>query len=318
VVLKATSLSKKDLLGLQELKAEEIGLILDTAESMKEILSRKVKKVPALRGKTVINLFYEPSTRTSSSFNLAGKYLSADVMNLSISQSSVHKGESLYDTARTIEAMNADLIVIRHKAAGAPHFLARYLEPGVINAGDGMHEHPTQALLDLFTIRENKGSISGQKVSIVGDISHSRVARSNIWGLKKMGADVTLVAPDTLIPEDIEDMGVKVENRLWAGIESADIVYLLRIQLERQKDALFSTLREYARFYGVNGAVLSELSPDVLIMHPGPMNRGVEVDDKAADSSNSVITEQVTNGLAVRMAIFYLLLGRGGKDEFID
>lgn len=304
---------RKDLLGLEELSADEINLILDTAESFKEISTRDIKKVPTLRGKTVVGLFFEPSTRTRTSFELAAKRLSADTVNISVSTSSVVKGETLKDTARNIEAMNVDIIVIRHPCPGAPHMLARVVKPGVINAGDGGHEHPTQGLLDLFTIREKKGRIKGLKVSIIGDILYSRVARSDIWGLTKLGADVTVCGPATLIPIEIERMGVKVTYSLKEAIEGAEVINLLRIQRERQSRASFPSLREYARVFGVNREVLKDAKEDLLIMHPGPINRGIEVAPDVADGLHSVILDQVTNGVAVRMAVLFLLSGGEAK-----
>jgi len=304
-------LKSKDLLGLESMDASEIGLILDTARPMKEIFTRSVKKVPTLRGKTVVNLFYEPSTRTRTSFELAAKRLSADTLNISVRDSSVVKGESLIDTAKTLEAMNADFVIIRHSMSGAPHLMARHAKFSVINAGDGAHAHPTQGLLDMFTIREKLGRIEGVKVLIVGDILHSRVARSNIWGLTKLGAEVSVAGPATLIPPQIERLGVKVCYRIDDVIGDMDVIYMLRIQLERQRERLFPSLREYTKLYGIDMARLRLAKPNVLIMHPGPMNRGVEISSEVADSMSSVICEQVTNGIAVRMAVLYLL-GRGG------
>jgi aspartate carbamoyltransferase catalytic subunit len=303
-------LKSKDLLGLESMDASEVGLILDTARPMKQIFTRSVKKVPTLRGKTVVNLFYEPSTRTRTSFELAAKRLSADTLNISVRDSSVVKGESLVDTAKTLEAMNADFVIIRHSMSGAPHLMARHAKFSVINAGDGAHEHPTQGLLDIFTIREKLGRIEGVKVLIVGDILHSRVARSNIWGLTKLGAEVRVAGPATLIPPQIERLGVKVCYQINDVIGDVDVIYMLRIQLERQRERLFPSLREYTKLYGIDMARLRLAKPDVLIMHPGPMNRGVEISSEVADSMSSVIYEQVTNGIAVRMAILYLL-GRG-------
>lgn len=308
-------LRDKNLLGIETLDADEIKLILDTAVPFKEIFTRSVKKVPTLRGKTVVNLFYEPSTRTRSSFELAEKRLSADVLNISVNSSSVVKGESLIDTAKTIEAMKADFVVLRHSMAGAPHLLARTIKASIINAGDGMHEHPTQALLDLFTILEKKGKIENQRVVIVGDITHSRVARSNIWGLTKMGAKVTVVGPVTLIPPHIEDLKIKTSYKLDEVLAEADVIYVLRMQLERQKQHLFPSLREYSELYGVDMDRLKKCKKDVIVMHPGPMNRGIEISSEVADSSYSVITEQVTNGIAVRMAVLYLLAGGREKLE---
>ncbi|OGP98461.1 MAG: aspartate carbamoyltransferase [Deltaproteobacteria bacterium RBG_19FT_COMBO_52_11] len=299
----------KDLLGIQKIDVSEIELILDTAESFKEISNREIKKVPTLRGKTVINLFYEPSTRTRTSFEIAAKRLSADAINISTSSSSVTKGETLIDTAKNLEAMNPDCIVIRHSSSGAPHLLARLMRVPVINAGDGAHEHPTQALLDLFTVREKKGKLTGLKVAIVGDILHSRVARSNIHGFIKMGAEVHLAGPRTMMPAEIERMGIHWHESLLELIPDADVIMMLRIQLERQGGGFFPTLREYSRLFGLNLEVLKAAKPDVLIMHPGPMNRGVEISPEVADGPYSVILDQVTNGVAVRMALLYLLVG---------
>lgn len=302
-------LRARNLLGIESLTPEEIKLILDTAVPFKEIFTRSVKKVPTLRGKTVVNLFYEPSTRTRTSFELAEKRLSADVLNISVNTSSIVKGESLIDTAKTIEAMKADFVVIRHSMAGAPHLLAQTIKASIINAGDGMHEHPTQALLDLFTIQDKKGKIENQNVVIVGDILHSRVARSNIWALTKMGAKVTVVGPVTLIPPHIENLKVKVSYKLDDVLPNADVIYVLRVQRERQKQHLFPSLREYSELYGVDMDRLKKCKKDVIVMHPGPMNRGIEISSEVADSSFSVITAQVTNGIAVRMAVLYLLAG---------
>ncbi len=300
-------LKSKDLLGLENLDKEEIQLILDTAGPFKNLFTRSIKKVPTLRGQTVVLLFYEPSTRTRNSFELAEKRLSADTLNVTVSTSSVVKGESLIDTVKTIEAMKADFVVIRHNMAGAPEIVSRVIKSSVINAGDGSHEHPTQGLLDLFTIKEKKGKIAGLKVTIVGDILHSRVARSNIWGLKKMGAEVNVCAPATLIPQGIEDLGVKVFYDLDKALEGVDVVCVLRIQLERQKEHLLPSLREYTEFYGITNERLKRAKKDCLVMHPGPMNRGVEIFGEVADGNQSVILEQVTNGIAVRMAVLYLL-----------
>jgi aspartate carbamoyltransferase catalytic subunit len=305
----AARLAGKDILGIQELSVAEIGLILDTAESFKEVSTREIKKVPTLRGKTVINLFFEASTRTRTSFEIAAKRLSADTINISASSSSVVKGETLIDTAKNLEAMNPDCIIIRHSASGAPHLLARLMHVPVINAGDGAHEHPTQALLDLFTVREKKGKLAGLKVAIVGDILHSRVARSNIYGFTKMGAEVLLSGPRTMMPAEVERMGVRWHTRLSEVIPQADVIMMLRIQLERQGGGFFPTLREYSRFFGLNLEVLRAAKPEVLIMHPGPMNRGVEISPEVADGPFSVILDQVTNGVAVRMALLYLLVG---------
>jgi aspartate carbamoyltransferase catalytic subunit len=306
---------RKDLLGLEELPSQEIELVLDTARSFKEVLERPIPKVPTLRGKTVANLFFEPSTRTRISFELAEKRLSADTVSFSAAGSSVSKGENLKDTARNIEAMQVDIIVIRHHASGAPHFLARSLSCSIINAGDGMHEHPTQGLLDMFTIREYKKRIEGLKVVIVGDIAHSRVARSNIWGLSKLGAKVVVCGPWTLMPLDIEKLGVGVTSDIDEALEGADVVNVLRIQLERQESSLFPTVREYAKCFGITRERLSAAKKDVLVMHPGPMNRGVEIAQDVADGPFSVILEQVTNGVAVRMAVLYLLSGLEVSDK---
>lgn len=311
-------LKQKDLLGLEELSAVEIELILDTAAPMKDIIQREIKKVPTLRGRTVVTLFYEPSTRTRSSFELAGKYLSADTVNLSVSTSSVVKGETLIDTARTLEAMGANVIIMRHSASGAPHFLARHVSASVINAGDGTHEHPTQALLDMFTIREKKGRIDGLEVAILGDILHSRVARSNIWGLTKLGARVRVAGPATLVPREIEKMGVQVFERVEEAVEGVDVINVLRIQKERQQKGLFPSIREYARVYGLDSRRVKLAKPDALVMHPGPVNRGVEITSEVADGLQSVINEQVTNGVAVRMALLYMLMGGNAGDEIIN
>jgi aspartate carbamoyltransferase catalytic subunit len=307
-------LAGKDILGIQEMSVSEIGLILDTAESFKEVSTREIKKVPTLRGKTVINLFFEASTRTRTSFEIAAKRLSADAINISASSSSVVKGETLIDTAKNLEAMKPDCIVIRHSAAGAPHLLARLMGVPVINAGDGAHEHPTQALLDLFTVREKKGRLAGLKVAIVGDILHSRVARSNIYGFIKMGAEVHLSGPRTMMPAEVERMGVRWHTSLHEVIPQVDVIMMLRIQLERQEGGFFPTLREYSRFFGLNLEVLKAAQPEVLIMHPGPMNRGVEIASEVADGPASVILDQVANGVAVRMAVLYLLSG-GAEHE---
>ena len=299
---------RKHLLGLEELEVEEIEHILDTTDSFREISTRAIKKVPTLRGKTIVNLFFEPSTRTRTSFELAAKRLSADTVSISAQTSSVVKGETLKDTARNIEAMQIDAIIMRHSMSGAPHFLSRCVKASVINAGDGCHEHPTQGLLDIFTMREKKGSIKGLKVAIVGDIAHSRVARSNIWGLKKLGAEVIVVAPPTLIPMGIEEMGVKVCFSLDEVIGKVDVLNILRIQLERQKGGLFPSIREYSRLYGVTADRLKKAKKDILVMHPGPVNLGVELAAEVANDPRTVILEQVTNGVAIRMAVLYLLL----------
>ncbi len=314
-VARATQWTKKDLLGLRILSAEEIHLILRTAESFQEISLRPIKKVPALRGKTVVNLFFEPSTRTRTSFELAAKRLSADIVNITAQSSSLAKGETVLDTVRNLEALKVDVLVIRHAAAGVPHLIAKRAAASVINAGDGAHEHPTQALLDLFTIQEKKGHIEGLQVSIIGDIAHSRVARSNIWGLKKLGAHVTVCGPPTLIPPQIEELGVRVTHRLEEAIHEADVLMLLRIQHERQEARLVPSLREYRLRYGIDRDRLARAKPGVLIMHPGPVNRGVELDSNVADGPFSVILDQVTNGLAVRMAVLYLVSGAPKVDE---
>ncbi len=301
--------TKKDLLSLYDLSREEIVAILDTAEEFKKVSQRNVKKVPALRGKTVVNLFVEPSTRTRLSFELAEKRLSADVINVQADASSLRKGESLLDTVKNIRALQVDIVVMRHSATGAPNFLARELDCSIVNAGDGAHSHPTQALLDMFTMREKKRRIEGLNVSIVGDILHSRVARSNIWGLLKLGANVTIAGPATLVPKEFEKIGVRVCRNLPEALEGADVVNLLRIQHERQRTEYFPGIGEYAKFYGINPESMKYVSPDALIMHPGPINRGVELDSVIADGPQSVILEQVTNGLAVRMAVLFLVAG---------
>jgi aspartate carbamoyltransferase catalytic subunit len=302
-------LSKKDILGIKELSVEEITLILDTADSFLEVSTREIKKVPTLRGKSVINLFYEASTRTRTSFEIAAKRLSADTINISASTSSVVKGETLIDTARNIEAMNPDLIVIRHSAAGAPHLLASLLRQSIINAGDGAHEHPTQGLLDMMTIRSRKGRIAGLKVAIIGDITHSRVARSNIHGLTKMGAHVVVAGPATMLPREIDTLGVASTTRIEEAIKDADIIMMLRIQTEREKQNVFPSLREYAQYFSLNRKNIVLAREDCIVMHPGPMNRGIEISPEIADGPHSVILDQVTNGVAVRMALLYLLTG---------
>ncbi len=300
---------RKDLLGIRELSAEEITFVLDNADAFKQVGTRDVKKVPALRGKTLVNFFVEPSTRTRTSFELAAIRLSADVINISASTSSLAKGETLKDTAKILEANHADIIVLRHSSAGAAQFLGERLSASVINAGDGAHEHPTQALLDLYTIREKKGSIAGLHVAIVGDILFSRVARSNIFGLLKLGARVTLVGPTTLVPRAFEQLGVAISDDIDAVLPTADVVNLLRIQHERQRKEYFPGLGEYIRLFGLTKARAKLLKPECLIMHPGPINRGVEIDSDLADGVQSVILDQVTNGLAVRMAVLYLCGG---------
>lgn len=309
------ALRHRHLIGLEDYSREEIGLILDTADSFKEVIRRPIRKVPALRGKNVVNLFFESSTRTRLSFELAEKQLSADTLNFASTGSSVSKGESLSDTARNIEAMQVDCVVVRHGAAGAPLFLSQCLSSAVvINAGDGAHEHPTQGLLDLLTMRDALGRLEGLKVALIGDIAHSRVARSNIWGLRKMGADVVVCGPPTLIPVDIEEMGVEVCYRIGDALRGADVVYALRIQLERQQEAFFPSQREYTRLFGIDPERLELAKPDAIVMHPGPINRGVELDSRVADGGRSVILDQVTNGVAVRMAVLYLLNGGGERD----
>jgi aspartate carbamoyltransferase catalytic subunit len=306
--------NRKDLLGMKGLGADEITAILDVAVPMKDIISRDIKKVPPLRGKVVVTLFYEPSTRTRTSFELAGKYLSADTVNLAVTTSSVQKGESLRDTIKTIEVMGADLIVIRHSMSGVPHYVARNTSMRVINAGDGVNEHPTQALLDMFTIRERKGTLEGLTVAILGDIRHSRVARSNIFGLQQFGCRLRAIGPPTLMPPGLESLGVEVFHSLEDGLEGVDVVNVLRLQRERQQQGLFPTLEEYAARFCLTPERLRPARPDVLVLHPGPMNRGVEISGALADSAVSAINEQVTNGVAVRMALLYLMMG-GARDE---
>jgi aspartate carbamoyltransferase catalytic subunit len=307
--LTKAGLRSKDLLGIEPLSPEEIVLILDTAESMREIGRRPIKKVPALRGRMVVNLFFEASTRTRFSFETAEKWLSADSLNFAAKGSSVEKGESLLDTARNLEAMSPDLIVIRHGSPGVPHFLARHLKAGVVNAGDGAHEHPTQALLDALTIRQRFGKIEGLRVVIAGDIARSRVVRSNVWLLTKMGARVTLCGPPTLLPPRAQALGVEATTDFDAALPGADVVMMLRIQLEREGSAAFPSSREYFRRYGLTQERLAKANPGAIVMHPGPMNRGVEIASDVADSSRAVILDQVSNGVAVRMAVLYLLLG---------
>jgi aspartate carbamoyltransferase catalytic subunit len=302
-------LNQKDLLGLEELSSDDIGLILDTAEPFKEISERRIKKVPVLRGNTIVNLFFEPSTRTRISFEFAEKRLSADTTYISQDMSSVVKGETLVDTARNLEAMKIDMVVIRHNASGAAKFLAERIDSKVINAGDGFHEHPTQGLLDMLTIRDKLKRIKGLRVVIVGDILHSRVARSNIWGLTKLGAHVSVCGPPTMIPPGIEELGVTIFSHIEEAIENADVVNVLRIQLERQQANLFPSLREYNKLFGISNERLEKAGGDILILHPGPMNRGVEIDSDVADGDHAVILEQVTNGIAIRMSVLYLLAG---------
>ncbi|HSJ31858.1 MAG TPA: aspartate carbamoyltransferase catalytic subunit [Longimicrobiales bacterium] len=303
----------KDLVGLEQLDADQIRAILDTAEPFKEISERTIKKVPVLRGKTIVNLFFEASTRTRISFEFAEKRLSADTVNIASTGSSVQKGETLVDTARNLEAMRIDMVVIRHGSSGAARFLAERIPSNVINAGDGRHEHPTQGLLDMLTIRDHRGDLDGQKVCIVGDVLHSRVARSNIWGLTKLGAEVAVCAPRTLLPRDIADLGVTVFGRIEEAIEWADVLNVLRLQLERMQSGFVPSLREYNRFFGVTSERVERAPRDLLILHPGPMNRGVEIDSDVADGPHSVILDQVTNGVAIRMAVLYLLAG--GRPE---
>ena len=307
--------NRKHLLDIESLSAKEIITVLDTARAFKAVGERAIKKVPALRGKTVVNLFIEPSTRTRISFELAALRLTADVINFTAEASSLKKGETLKDTARNLEALNADIIIIRHSAAGAPHFLSRFLNSSVINAGDGAHEHPTQALLDTFTIRERRRKIAGLNVTILGDILYSRVARSNIWALTKLGANVTLCGPSTLVPRVFEQMGCRVTYDVDEAIADADIINLLRIQHERQRQTMFPSIHEYTSLFGLNKERLRGTKSEVLIMHPGPINRGVEIDSEIADSRRSVILEQVTNGLAVRMAVLFLVNGGKGPQE---
>jgi aspartate carbamoyltransferase catalytic subunit len=308
---------KKDLLGLRELSKEEIENLLQTAASFKEVTTRQIKKVPALRGKTIVNLFYEPSTRTRVSFEVAAKRLSADVINIATEYSSVRKSETLNDTGRNIEALKADIIVVRHNAAGAAAMLSRHLNISVVNAGDGWHEHPTQALLDIFTLGEKKGKIKGLTVTIVGDIAHSRVARSNIWGLTKLGAKVIVCAPEILIPPEVEKMGVSIVSDIDEALSQSDAVNVLRMQFERDQLSAFPQKLEYFKKYGITQKRIEKTNKDILVMHPGPINRGVEISSQVADGSNSVILEQVTNGIAVRMAALYLVSGVKNKDADI-
>ena len=309
------TLSHQDIITTKDLDANDIETILDTADSFKEISTRAIKKVPTLRGRTIINLFFEPSTRTRTSFEIAGKRLSADVINISGAGSSIVKGESLIDTAKNLEAMSPDILVVRHNCSGAPSLISEFVNCPVINAGDGMHEHPTQSLLDLLTIREHKGTLKGLKVSIVGDIAHSRVARSNIQAMQTMGMKVKVVAPPTLIPVEIEKMGVEVCYDLGQGIKDADVIMILRIQLERQNQGLLSSLREYSNYFCLTTNHLANVSDDTLIIHPGPVNRGVEISLDVLQGPRSLILNQVTNGVAVRMALFYLLLGESDANS---
>src|SRR5215475_129209 len=307
--------NRRHLLDIESLSAEELQIVHDTARAFKAVGARAIKKVPALRGKTVVNLFIERSTRTRVSFELAALRLTADVINFTAEASSLKKGETLKDTARNLEALNADIIIIRHSATGAPHFLSRFLRGSVVNAGDGAHEHPTQALLDTFTIREKKGRVAGLKVTILGDILYSRVARSNIWALLKLGASVTLCGPSTLVPRVFEQMGCRVTYNVEEAIGEADVINLLRIQHERQRKSMFPSLGEYASLFGLTKERLARAKPDALIMHPGPINRGVEIDSEIADCERSLVLEQVTNGLAVRMAVLFLVNGGKGPQE---
>lgn len=307
-------LKRKDLLGIEDLRADEIELLLSTAESFKEVSEREIKKVPTLRGKTVINLFYEASTRTRTSFEIAAKRMSADAVNISVSTSSVVKGETLKDTAKNLEAMRPDCIVIRHSSSGTPQMLSKYVKCSVVNAGDGAHEHPSQALLDMLTVKEKKGRIDGLKIAIIGDITHSRVARSNIYGFTRLGAQVTVAGPSTMLPPGIDRLGCKATSDMASAIKDADVIMMLRIQLERQKESFFPSIREYSKLYGLDREKLKRAKDDVIILHPGPVNRGVEISSEVADGPYSLILDQVTNGVAVRMAIFYLLLG-AAKEE---
>lgn len=302
-------MKNKDLLGIKELSAEEINLILDTAGGFRDVIGRDIKKVPALRGKTAVNLFFEPSTRTRTSFELAAKRLSMDVINFAIPMSSVVKGESLIDTALTVQALGADFIIIRHSSSGVPHLLSTKVKASIINAGDGTDEHPTQALLDAFTIKEKKEKIDGLEIAIVGDIAHSRVAKSNIYCLKKLGAKVRLIGPPTLIPEKIQELGVTVFHSMEEGLKDLDVLMMLRIQMERQGKGFFPSTDEYAKNWCLTTERLSLAKDDAIVMHPGPMNRGIEIVSEIADGPRSVILEQVTNGIAVRMAVMYLLAG---------
>jgi aspartate carbamoyltransferase catalytic subunit len=307
-----TTFNRRHLLGIRELSAGEVTHLLDTAETFRDVSRREIKKVPALRGRTVINLFFEPSTRTRTSFEIAAKRLSADAVNISVASSSITKGETLLDTARNLEAMAPDCIVIRHSMAGAPQHLARMCNAPIVNAGDGAHEHPTQALLDALTIREHKGSIAGLKVAIIGDILHSRVARSNIYLLTMLGASVCIAGPGTMVPDDFAELveqGVRIEKRIEEAVADADVVMILRIQRERQDSAFFPSMREYAVHYGLHPDHLKLAAKGAIVMHPGPMNRGIEISSEIADGSSSLILDQVTNGVAVRMAVLYLLAG---------
>ncbi|MCU1268527.1 MAG: pyrB [Acidobacteria bacterium] len=315
-----TVFNHRHLLGISELSAGEITHLLDTAETFRDVSRREIKKVPALRGRTVINLFFEPSTRTRTSFEIAAKRLSADAINISVSTSSVSKGETLLDTARNLEAMSPDCIVLRHSMAGAPYHLARICNASIVNAGDGAHEHPTQALLDALTIRERKGRIAGLNVAIIGDMLHSRVARSNIYLLTKLGATVRIAGPGTMVPKEfaeLVDVGLRIAPSVAEAVSGADVVMILRIQRERQDAAFFPSLREYAIHYGLHADHLQQAAPDAIVMHPGPINRGIEIASELADGNQSLILDQVANGVAVRMAVLYLLAG-GSRDGFIE
>ena len=307
-----SKLSQRHLLGIKDLTSEDIELIFETADNFKEVINRPIKKVPSLRDVTIANIFFENSTRTRLSFELAEKRLSADVVNFSASNSSVKKGETLLDTVHNILAMKVDMVVMRHASAGAPHFLAKHIKANIVNAGDGTHEHPTQALLDTFSIREKLGSVAGKKVAIIGDILHSRVALSNIFALKKLGAEIMVCAPPTLLPKFISSLGVKIELDVKKALEWCDVANVLRIQLERQQIKYFPSLREYSLYYGITKKMLDDLKKDIVLMHPGPINRGVELTSEAADSHHSIILEQVENGVAVRMAVLYLLAAATG------
>jgi aspartate carbamoyltransferase catalytic subunit len=310
----SVSLRGKNILGLEYFSTDEINLVLETAKEMKNIIHRDIKKVPTLRGKSIVNLFYEPSTRTRTSFELAGKYLGADVVNITASTSSIVKGETLRDTLLTVEAMGVDAIVMRHKAEGAAEYATKVVSPVIVNAGDGAHAHPSQGLLNLFTIMEHKGYLEGNKVAIIGDVLHSRVARSDIWGMRKMGMEVHLAGPKTLLPRFLaEEPGIFVHDRIEEAIEAADVINVLRIQLERQKSGLFPSTREYARIFGLNKKRLLLAKKDVLVLHPGPMNKGVEISPDVSYGDNSAIQEQVQNGVAIRMALLTLIL-TGGKN----
>lgn len=308
----------RDILGIEDLSREDLETILETAERMQEIGTREVKKVPTLRGRTLINLFFEPSTRTQTSFEIAGKRLAADVVNFSVNGSSVSKRETLLDTAKTLDAMDPDCVIVRHKVAGVPHRLAEVLDAPVINAGDGAHEHPSQAMLDMLTVKEEKGGIEGLTVTIVGDIAHSRVARSNIYGFSKLGAEVRVAGPPTMLPAEVESLGVKAYTNLREALEGADVVMALRIQMERLEGACFPSVREYAATFGLDRAKLRFAKEDAIVMHPGPVNRGVELAHELADHRPSVILDQVRNGVALRMALLYLVSGKPGSDADAD